>query len=113
MKFKIEHEIKGRIRIHVIQKRMSFEQADMLQYYLDEQEMVLSAKIKERTQDITVCYQGEREELLDILKKFSYEKVELPQDYCKNSGREMSREYWDRLVNQTVLHFGNKIFSAV
>lgn len=110
MKFKIEHEIKGRIRIHVIQKRMSFEQADMLQYYLDEQEMVLSAKIKERTQDITVCYQGEREELLDILKKFSYEKVELPQDYCKNSGREMSREYWDRLVNQTVLHFGNKIF---
>ena len=110
MKFKIEHEIKGRIRIHVIQNRMSFEQADMLQYYLDEQEMVLSAKIKERTQDITVCYQGEREELLDILKKFSYEKVELPQDYCKNSGREMSREYWDRLVNQTVLHFGNKIF---
>lgn len=110
MRFKIKHEIKGRIRIHVIQNRMSFEQADMLQYYLDEQEMVLSAKIQERTQDITVCYQGEREELLHILRKFSFEKVELPQDYCKNSGRKMSREYWDRLVNQTVLHFGNKIF---
>lgn len=110
MRFKIKHEIKGRIRIHVIQNRMSFEQADMLQYYLDEQDMVLSAKIQERTQDITVCYQGEREELLHILRKFSFEKVELPQDYCKNSGRKMSREYWDRLVNQTVLHFGNKIF---
>ena len=33
MKVKIMHEIKGRIRFHVIQNRMSYEQADILQYY--------------------------------------------------------------------------------
>ena len=34
MRFRIVHEIKGRMRIHVIQKRMSYEEADTLQYYL-------------------------------------------------------------------------------
>ncbi len=110
MKFTIRHEIKGRVRIHIIQNRMTFEQADILQYYLEQQEMVTSAKIQERTSDATICYEGGREELLAVLKKFSYEKTEMPQEYSKNSGREMNRTYWDKLVNKTVLHFGNKLF---
>ncbi len=110
MKFTIRHEIKGRVRIHIIQNRMTFEQADILQYYLEQQEMVTSAKIQERTSDATICYEGGREELLAVLKKFSYEKTEIPQEYSKNSGREMNRNYWDKLVNKTVLHFGNKLF---
>ena len=110
MKFTIRHEIKGRVRIHIIQNRMTFEQADILQYYLEQQEMVTSAKIQERTSDATICYEGAREELLAVLKKFSYEKTEMPQEYSKNSGREMNRTYWDKLVNKTVLHFGNKLF---
>ena len=28
MKFVVKHEIKGRIRVHVCQKRMTFEEAD-------------------------------------------------------------------------------------
>lgn len=34
MKFKIKHEIRGRIRIHMEQKRMTHEQADILLFYL-------------------------------------------------------------------------------
>ena len=34
MKFVIKHEIKGRMRIHVSQYRMSYEQADTLLYFL-------------------------------------------------------------------------------
>ena len=30
MKFQIKHETKGRMRVHLMQKRMSYEQADML-----------------------------------------------------------------------------------
>ena len=37
MKFAIKHEIKGRIRIHLAQKRMTYRQADILQYYLEDQ----------------------------------------------------------------------------
>ena len=32
MKFKIEHEIKGRMRVHLFQKSMTMEEADILQY---------------------------------------------------------------------------------
>lgn len=35
MKFVVKHEIKGRIRVHFCQKRMTFEEADTLQYYLN------------------------------------------------------------------------------
>lgn len=98
------------MRIHILQSRMSFEQADILQYYLDAKEQVMNAKIQERTADVTVSYQGSREEILSVLEAFTYEKAQVPETYLKNSGRQMNREYWDRLVNKTVIYFGNKIF---
>lgn len=98
------------MRIHILQSRMSFEQADTLQYYLDAKEQVINAKIQERTADVTVSYQGSREEILSVLEAFTYEKAQVPETYLKNSGRQMNREYWDRLVNKTVLHLGNKMF---
>ena len=98
------------MRIHILQSRMSFEQADTLQYYLDAKEQVINAKIQERTADVTVSYQGSREEILSVLEAFTYERTQVPEVYLKNSGRQMNREYWDRLVNKTVIYFGNKIF---
>ena len=89
MKFQIRHEIRGRMRIHVIQSRMSFAQADTLQYYLEQCESVISAKIQNRTEDVTICYEGSRDAILEVLKAFSYEKTDVPDTYIKNSGREM------------------------
>ena len=109
MRFVIKHEIKGRIRIHFVQKRMTLQQADILQYYLEMQENVDSAKVQERTCDAAICYHGSREEVLQMVKNFSYERVDVPEDYLKNSGREMNREYKDKLVNQVVLHYGTKL----
>jgi hypothetical protein len=47
MKFVIKHEIKGRIRIHILQSRMTFEQADTLEYYLSNNKLVTSVKVKD------------------------------------------------------------------
>ena len=110
MKFQIRHEIRGRMRIHVIQSRMSFAQADTLQYYLEQCESVISAKIQNRTEDVTICYEGSKDAILEVLKAFSYEKTDVPDTYIKNSGREMNQHYWDQLVEQTLWHFGNKLF---
>jgi heavy metal translocating P-type ATPase len=110
MKFKIKHEIKGRLRIHVIQKKMTFQQADMLQYYLTRQDDVTSVKVWERTKDITIEYAGERKAILTILKQFSYEKAEVPQAYLENSGRALNDEYWQKLVNKVLLRAGNRLF---
>ncbi len=113
MRFVIKHEIKDRIRVHFIQERMTIEQADILQYYLDAQENVDRAKVQERTCDATIWYHGDRTDLIRKLQKFSYTRVETPADYLKNSGREMNHEYWDKLVTKIVLHYGNKIFLPV
>lgn len=61
MKFVIRHEIKGRIRVHMSQKRMSFREADILQAYLSRQKEVVSVKVYEKTGDVTIRYTKERE----------------------------------------------------
>ena len=104
MKFVVKHEIKGRIRVHFCQKRMTFEEADTLQYYLDSQEMITSSKVQERTQDATICYTGEKSAVIALLRSFHYEKVDVPDVYRQNSGRETNREYWDKLVTKVVVH---------
>ena len=58
MKFIIKHEIKGRIRLHVVQKRMSFEEADTLQYYLSGLDGVMEVKVREQLQDVVIANQS-------------------------------------------------------
>ena len=110
MRFVIKHEIKGRLRVHILQSRMSFAQADTLQYYLDGQKNIVSAKIQERTLDATVVYTGSREEALKTLENFTYQGTEVPENYLANSGREMNREYKDQLINKVVMHYGIRLF---
>lgn len=111
MKFRIKHDIKGRIRVELLAKRMSFSQADTLQYYLENETFVESVKIQTRTLSVVIRYRdGKRAEVIDALRTFSYDKVNVPDNYLQNSGRELNQEYWDKLVNKVVLHFGNKVF---
>lgn len=110
MKFTIKHEIKGRMRIHASQKRMTYEQADILQYYLSNQKFVTSVKIYDRNQDIVICYVGERKEILRILQEFCYNQAKVPEVFLQNTGRELSRKYWDQLVGRVIVRFGSKLF---
>ena len=110
MRFRIMHEIKGRMRIHVSQKRMSYEEADTLQYYLERQDNILSAKVYERNQDVAICYQGSRDQVVALLQRFQYEKVQVPDTVLANSGRKMNREYWDKLVGSIVRRMASKCF---
>lgn len=110
MRFIIKHEIRGRLRIHILQGSMSFAQADTLQYYLEAKVGVESVKVQERTQDLTVTYTCGRDEMLRVLEDFSYEGNEAPAAYLENSGRAMNRAYKDRLINKIVLHYSKRWF---
>lgn len=110
MRFKIEHEIRGRVRLHICQKRMTCRQADQLEYFLTKLNGVISVKVVERNQDVVICYSDNREEMLRAIQRFSYEKAEAPESYLQNSGREMNGEYWEKMVNHVVLHYAKKIF---
>ena len=110
MKFAIKHEIKGRIRIHLAQKHMTYRQADILQYYLEEQKNISKASVYVRTQDVTVYYSGSREELIHLLSRFSYETAQVSDSVLENSGRELNETYKEKLINSVVLRALNKMF---
>lgn len=110
MKFRIVHEIKGRMRVHVHQKNMSFKEADILEYFLLKQQGITKVKVYERNQDIAIWYDTDRNAVVSLLQKFSYDTVSVPDSAWQNSGREVNREYWDKLVTKVVMRMGSKLF---
>ena len=110
MKFIVKHEINGRLRIHVVQKRMTYTEADTLSWFLSNQKNVTDVKVYERTADAVICYVGDKEEVLNLLKQFSYEKAILPEHVAAGSGRELNAVYQEKLVMKTVLRYGSKLF---
>ena len=81
-----------------------------MEYYLSNNKLVTSVKVRERLQDATISYIGSREDIIKLLTSFKYNNVEVPEVYLQNSGRELNREYWDKLVNKVFLYGANKIF---
>ena len=109
MKFIIKHEIPGRIRVHMVQPRMTFEEADILLYYLVNLENVTKAKVYERTQDVVIYYEKERREIIKALQKFGYDRVTVPEGLTEHSGRQMNAEYQEKLLMKVVMRFGGKL----
>lgn len=109
MKFIIKHEIRGRLRIHVVQGRMTCAQADTLCWFLEKQEYVTDAKVYERTADAVICYKGDREEIVAVLRSFSYEKADVPENVLAGSGRELNSTYREKLITKVILHYGGKL----
>ena len=109
MKFIIKHEIKGRLRIHVVQGRMTCAQADTLCWFLGRQEYVTDAKVYERTADAVICYMGSREEVIAVLKGFSYENTDVPENVLSSSGRELNSSFREQLITRVILHYGSKL----
>ena len=108
MKFRIKHEIRGRIRIHMEQKRMTHEQADILLFYLQNIDGVFRADVYDGTADATIHYKGNRETIIEGLRRFRYEEVEVPNGLLETSGRAMNAEYQEKLVDKILFHYGRK-----
>ena len=109
MKFTIKHESKGRIRVHAHQVHMTYQQADTLQYYLQTQPGVTRVDVYDRTGDATIRYNGDRQSIIQALREFCYEGVDLPDGLLETSGRGMNAEYQDKLANRIIFHYGRKI----
>ena len=109
MKFIIKHEIRGRLRIHVVQGKMTCAEADTLFWYLDRQKNITDVKVYERTADAVICYTGERTALIRLLKSFRYEDAAVPETVVRNSGRALNSSYKEKLIAKVLLHYGGKL----
>lgn len=108
MKFIIKHETTGRMRIHAVQNRMSYAQADTLLYFLHSQKEVTFAKVYDRTCDAVISYVGDRETIIKLLRGFHYEEVEVPTGLIENSGRELNNTYQEKLISKIVFHYARR-----
>ena len=108
MKFIIKHETKGRMRIHAVQNRMSYAQADTLLYFLHSQKEVTFAKVYDRTCDAVISYVGDRQTIIELLRGFHYEDVEVPEGLIENSGRELNNTYQEKLIGKIVFHYARR-----
>lgn len=110
MKFYIRHELKGRLRVHMAQERMTCAQADTLLYYLERQASVVEAKVFEQTADAVITYTGDRAAIIRLLQTFHYHEVEVPTDILEHSGRAMNSEYKEQLICTVVWHYSKRLF---
>ncbi len=112
IRFVIKHEIPGRLRIHLVQKSMSFKEADILQYYLHSLKNVTGVKVYERTGDAVIQYVGSREEILKGLTLFRCNEVPVPEDVIEHSGRELSACYQEKLFFKLLFRVVRKMFGG-
>jgi len=109
MKFTIKHESRGRMRVHMEQYRMTYEQADTLLYVIHNHRNVTFVKVYDRTADAVIEYVGDREQIIELLRHFHYESANVPQTVIKTSGRELNNSYQEKHIGSVVWHYSKKL----
>ncbi len=109
MKFTIKHESRGRMRVHMEQYRMTYEQADTLLYVIHNHRNVTFVKVYDRTADAVIEYVGDGEQIIELLRHFHYESANVPQTVIKTSGRELNNSYQEKLIGSVVWHYSKKL----
>ncbi len=107
MKCKILHESHLRMRVHIEGRKPSMHEADLLEEYLLSIDEINDAKVYDRTGDIVIKYRSDRQEVVNLLAKFSFNMECLNELEVNHTSRELSHEYSEK-VAMTILRRGLK-----
>lgn len=110
MRCEILHETKNRMRLHFCLSRMTVHQADVTEAYFKSIDGIDDLKVYERTGDLIIYYSFTRDELVDLLSKFSYDSEEVKGIEVVGNSRAIQREYEEKLIMTVVLRYVRKIF---
>ena len=102
MKATIVHESRGRLRIRLAQRRMTLEQADLLEAYLQTQAGVTQAAVHERTCCAVIRYTGSRAAVLEAVARFRYDAPQVLALAPLYSSRALNRQYQEKLVGKVL-----------
>ena len=96
------------MRVRMLQYRMTLKQADILEYYLKKQECIRDAKVNDRTGDAIILFDTDRMNVISYLSSFHYEENEdvVPE----HTGRELSREFEDKVICHTLKRAITRVF---
>lgn len=108
MKCQILHESKGRIRVHLVQKTMSFHEADVLTYYIKAVTGVMDVKVYDRTCDAVIRYTGDRRAVVQALGQFTYQDKGICALVPEHTGRAIAREFEDKMIKCVLTRIGRR-----
>ena len=98
MNFTILHELEGRMRLkaHVYGK-MTTHEADLLQYYLIQNQNIKNVIVHERTASVTIYYKLDRQNVIDTLLSFHFDDEKNEELVPEHTGRELNNQYEEKL----------------
>ena len=106
----ILHESQGRIRIKLKQKRMTLEQADLLEAWLQSRAWAHRVTVHERTCCVIIYYAGDRKPVLDDIRSFSWTQAQHAIALPDHSSRALNREFEEKLVSKIVVKAACMLF---
>ena len=110
MKCSILHESSNRMRVHLHCGRMSLHQADLLEYYLKNEENIRDVTVYDRTQDAIIHYTGNRAMLIAALARFSFAGAEEQNLVPEHTSRALNREFEEKLTMTVCRRAFSRIF---
>ena len=110
MRATIEHESRGRMRLRLRQKKMTFRQADLLEAWLKGQPWAREAVVHERTCCVILTYGGDRETVLSAIGSFTWAGAEETVTLPSHSTRALNREFQEKLVGKVLMKGVSTLF---
>ena len=98
----ILHESRGRIRLKIRQKQMTLVQADLLEAWLQQKSWCRQVTVHERTCAVILYYEGDRQIVLDAIRRFSWQEAEKTTSLPAHSSRALNREFEEKLVGKVL-----------
>ncbi len=116
MNYVVLHQSKYRLRLHLPHVRMSDEQADLMEYYLQSQNWIISASVNEQTCNATLRFANEFDrwqELDEIFERFSYKDESIQALVPEHTSRQMNRMYQNKLLFLVLGKAFRKVFFPI
>lgn len=114
MKCIVLHESSRKMRIRMPQLRMSLDQADIVEYYLRNLDVVRDVHVYDRTMDVIITFAESVKKgkgaVIEALRTFDYNDEDIKALVPEETGRKMNREFEEKLVGKLCGRLFNKIF---
>ena len=98
------------MRVHVCAVRMTLHRADVLEAYLNGQDMIQKATVYERTGDVVLTYRGSRKDAVALLAAYRFDNEELEVLVTSHDSRKINQEYQEKMVSLVAGRAFRKVF---
>ena len=98
------------MRVHVCAVRMTLHRADVLEAYLNGQDMIQKATVYERTGDVVLTYRGSRKDAAALLAAYRFDNEELEVLVTSHDSRKINQEYQEKMVSLVAGRVFRKVF---